>query len=329
MLNYVWLGLVLIGVLTAAGNDIYDASTNRYRNGSEFEIQYDSTAGHNGNALISKKYFEKFYGLDRQTLGISIPAGGNRDTINLSASLGNNTIQIKIDDSTPQLWKTVAKTTGDEKQITAKVVSKAGSDLFILLPTTSLVKTKAVLDAVISYSSTAVEIALALIGVMAFWLGVMKLAEDSGLIKIIAKMVRPIMVRLFPEIPPDHPAIGAMIMNIAANMLGLNNAATPLGLKAMEELDRLNPNKGTATNAMVTFLAINTAGLTIIPATAIAVRAAINSKDPTVILMTSFFGAGLATIAGITAAKLLQRLKVYRLDNARHEQSDDPPDKDK
>ena len=104
-------------------------------------------------------------------------------------------------------------------------------------------------------------------------------------------------------------------MNIAANVLGLNNAATPLGLKAMEELDSLNPKKGTATNAMVTFLAINTAGLTIIPATAIAVRAALGSKDPTIILMTSFFGAGLATIAGIVAAKMLQRLKIYRTED--------------
>lgn len=335
MLNYVWLGLVLIGVFVAAGSDIYDASTNRYRNGSEFELQYYSTAANAGTLAMSRKYFEKFYGLHEQSFRISNPAYRSPDnlempdTLRLSASLSNNTIQIKLDDTAPQLWKTMAKAAGDEKQITAKVVSRAASNLFILLPTTSLVKTKAVLDAVISYSSTAVEIALALIGVMAFWLGIMKLAEDSGLIRIIARMVRPIMVRLFPEIPPDHPAVGAMIMNIAANMLGLNNAATPLGLKAMEELDKLNPNKGTATNAMVTFLAINTAGLTLIPATAIAVRAAINSKDPTVILMTSFFGAGLATIAGIAAAKILQRLRVYRVEDVMSPQTRDQSSEEK
>ncbi len=310
MLNYVWLGLVIIGVLTAAGNDIYDAATNRYRNGDQFEVQYDSTSGNAGTVVYGTRYFDKFYDVNLESFnGSNVP-----DTMKFSALLNDNTMQIKLSDTTPSLWETIAKTAGDNKQITAKVIKRTGTSLFILLPTTSLVKTKAVLDAVISYSSTAVEIALGLIGVMAFWLGIMKLAEESGLIKIIARMMQPIMIKIFPDIPPDHPAIGAMIMNVAANMLGLNNAATPLGLKAMEELDKLNPKKGTASNAMVVFLAINTAGLTLIPATAIAIRAALGSKDPTVILMTSFFGAGLATIAGIAAAKILQRLKVYRIE---------------
>jgi spore maturation protein A len=303
MLNYVWIGLVVIGVLTAAGNDIYDSATNRYRNGTDFEVQYDSAS--TNEVTFSKNYFEKFYGTNIES----------SDTLRFTASVKDNSVQISLSDSTPQLWKTIARVNGDERQITAKIVKRNGRDISILLPTTSLVKTKAVLDAVISYSTTAVGIAIGLIGVMAFWLGIMKLGEDSGLIKIIARLMRPIMVRIFPDVPPDHPAIAAMIMNISANVLGLNNAATPLGLKAMDELDKLNPNKGTATNAMVTFLAINTAGLTLIPATAIAVRAALGSREPTLILMTSFFGAGLATIAGIIAAKLLQRLKVYRINN--------------
>jgi spore maturation protein A len=127
-------------------------------------------------------------------------------------------------------------------------------------------------------------------------------------------MLTPITKWLFPDVPPDHPAVGAMIMNIAANMLGLSNAATPLGLKAMEELNKLNPKAGTATNAMVTFLAINTGGLILIPATAIAVRAAAGSANPGIIIGTSIFGAGCATVAGVLAAKLLQRLPRYRKD---------------
>ena len=115
--------------------------------------------------------------------------------------------------------------------------------------------------------------------------------------------------------PPDHPAVGAMIMNISANMLGLSNAATPFGLKAMEELNKLNPKIGTATNAMCTFLAINTAGLVIIPATAIAVRAAAGSANPGLIIGTSIVGAGCATIAGLVAVKLLQRLPRFRKDD--------------
>jgi spore maturation protein A len=175
-------------------------------------------------------------------------------------------------------------------------------------------KTKAVTQAALDYASTAVTIALGLIGIMALWLGVMKVADEAGLLKIVTRMLTPVTKRLFPEIPPDHPAVAAMIMNIAANMLGLSNAATPMGLKAMEELNKLNPKVGTATNAMVTFLAINTGGLILIPATAIAVRAAAGSANPGLIIGTSIFGAGCATVAGVLAAKLLQRLPRYRKD---------------
>ena len=164
-----------------------------------------------------------------------------------------------------------------------------------------------VTNAVLEYAGTAVTIALGLIGIMALWLGVMKVAEEAGLIKIIARSLKPFTKRLFPEIPSDHPAMSSMIMNISANMLGLGNAATPFGLKAMEEMEKINPNKGTASNAMVTFLAINTAGLTLIPATAIAVRAASGSSNPAIIIGTTIFGALCATVAGITAAKIIEK----------------------
>ncbi|HCA79189.1 MAG TPA: nucleoside recognition protein [Bacteroidetes bacterium] len=184
---------------------------------------------------------------------------------------------------------------------------------FVLEPI-HYMKSKAVTQAALDYATTAVTIALGLIGIMALWLGVMKVADEAGLLKIVTRFLTPITKRLFPEIPPDHPAVAAMIMNIAANMLGLSNAATPMGLKAMEELNKLNPKVGTATNAMVTFLAINTGGLILIPATAIAVRAAAGSANPGIIIGTSIFGAGCATVAGIVAAKLLQRLPRYRKD---------------
>jgi spore maturation protein A len=137
-------------------------------------------------------------------------------------------------------------------------------------------------------------------------------AEEAGLLKVLTRLLTPLTKRLFPDVPPDHPAVGSMIMNIAANMLGLSNAATPLGLKAMEELNRLNPRAGTATNAMVTFLAINTGGLILIPATAMAVRAAAGSANPGIIIGTSIIGASAATIAGVAASKILQRLPHYR-----------------
>ena len=163
-----------------------------------------------------------------------------------------------------------------------------------------------VTTAALEGAKTAVEIAIGLIGVMALWLGVMKVAEEAGLTKIIARMVRPITRWLFPKIPSDHPAISAMIMNIAANMLGLSNAATPLGLKAMDELDKLNPNKGEATDDMCTFLVINTSAITMIPATAIAIRASMGSANPQMIIIPSILAATCATIVGLTAVKTIQ-----------------------
>ena len=133
---------------------------------------------------------------------------------------------------------------------------------------------QAVTDAAISSAETAVELSIGLIGVMSLWLGIMAIAEKAGLIKSLGKGLNPIMKKLFPEIPAEHPAMGAMIMNIAANILGLGNAATPFGIKAMQELETLNDHEGVATDAMVMFLAINTSSVTLIPATVIAMRSA-------------------------------------------------------
>lgn len=171
-----------------------------------------------------------------------------------------------------------------------------------------------VTTAAIENAKAAVELAFNLIGVMAMWLGIMKIAEDSGLIKIISKVLKPIMVFLFPDVPPDHPAMGAMIMNISANILGLGNAATPFGLKAMEELQKLNRKKEIATDAMVTFLAINTSSVTLIPASTIAILVAAGSTNPTEIIGPTIIATTLSTIAAIIAAKTLQRLPKYRIE---------------
>lgn len=163
--------------------------------------------------------------------------------------------------------------------------------------------TKASVDS----AKTAVEISLGLIGIMTLWLGIMRVAEKAGLVTMLARLLTPFRRLLFPEVPPDHPAIGAMIMNLAANMLGLSNAATPLGIKAMEELQELNPEKETASNAMVTFLVLNTAGIQFIPATIIGVLAAAGAKNPTAIISTTIVATMCGAIAAVTTAKLLQR----------------------
>jgi len=162
-------------------------------------------------------------------------------------------------------------------------------------------------------AKNAVTLAIGLVGIMALWLGIMRLAERSGLMQIIARAIRPLMRRLFPDVPPEHPAMGAMVMNIAANMLGLGNSSTALGLRAMGHLESLNPNPGTATNAMCTFLAINTSSVQLIPATAVAILAAAKSKDPTAIIGTALIATSCAAMAGVVSVKLLEKLPMFRI----------------
>lgn len=156
-------------------------------------------------------------------------------------------------------------------------------------------------------AKNAVKLAIGLIGAMAFWLGIMKVIEDAGALRSIAKAVKPVMSKLFPEIPSDHPAIGAMVMNISANMLGMGNAATPFGINAMKELDTLNAEKGRATNAMALFLAINTSSVTLLPLGVITIRAAAGASSPAAILFPTLISTIVSTAVAITMAKLLQR----------------------
>ncbi len=153
----------------------------------------------------------------------------------------------------------------------------------------------------------AVTLAIGLVGVLSLWLGLLKIAERAGLIEKLARAARPIFRPLFSEVPDGHPAISAMLLNIAANALGLGNAATPLGIKAMEELEKLNPEKGRATNAQALFLAINTASIQIVPTTVIALRASAHSSDPAVILVPTLLATGCALVVAIVSAKLLER----------------------
>lgn len=172
---------------------------------------------------------------------------------------------------------------------------------------------KEVADKSFEMADVAVKTSFALIGVMALWLGIMRLAERAGLVALLARLLQPIMRRLFPDVPVDHPAMGSMLMNIAANMLGLGNAATPLGLRAMKHLESLNRIPGTATNAMCTFLAINTSGVQLIPVTAIAILAANKSTNPTAIVGTALLATTCAATAAVIASKLLARLPLFRL----------------
>ncbi len=172
---------------------------------------------------------------------------------------------------------------------------------------------EAVTRAAFEGARTAVEISIGLVGIMALWLGLMRIAEAGGAVRLLARAVRPLARWLFPEVPAEHPALGAMLLNLAASWLGLGNAATPLGLKAMEELQRLNPHPDTATDAQVTFLALNTASITVVPASIIAVRVTLGSANPTEIVAPTFLASSCATLVAATAAKLLAHLRPFRV----------------
>ena len=172
---------------------------------------------------------------------------------------------------------------------------------------------EAVTQAALSAASASVTLAIGLVGTMALFLGLMQVAQEAGVLRALARALRPIMVRLFPDVPAEHPAMSAMIMNIGANMLGLGNAATPFGIKAMVELDRLNKHKGMATNAMVLFLAINTSSVGLLPTKVIAIRAEAGSADPIGIVAPTLVATLASTIIAILVAKLLQRWARFSL----------------
>jgi spore maturation protein A len=161
--------------------------------------------------------------------------------------------------------------------------------------------------AALASAREAVTLSLGLAGVMALWLGLMRVAEEAGLVRALARAARPVMRRLFPEVPEGHPAMGAMLMNVSANVLGLGNAATPFGVKAMQELETLNPHPGTATDAQALFCALNTASVQLIPASVIALRAAAGSRAPGEIIGATVLASLCGAATAVTAARLLAR----------------------
>ena len=165
----------------------------------------------------------------------------------------------------------------------------------------------AVTKGAVESATSAVQIAIGLIGIMTLWLGMMRVAEAAGLVSLVGRALSPILRLLFPEVPSGHPAAGAIVLALAANILGLNNAATPLGIKAMEELQTLNPDKETATNGMVTLMAVTTSGVQLIPATMIGILLAAGSTNPTAIIAPTIVATFAGTIAAVIAARVLQR----------------------
>lgn len=170
---------------------------------------------------------------------------------------------------------------------------------------------KAMVDGLFDSAKTGFELALYLTGALCLWMGFMKVGEDGGAVSLLSKAVAPLFSKLFPEVPKDHPAVGSIMMNFSANMLGLDNAATPLGLKAMNSLQELNPSKETASNAQIMFLVLNTSGLTIIPVSILAYRAANGSANPSEVFLPILFATFFSSLVGLIAVSLFQRINLF------------------
>lgn len=325
MLNYVWMALMAISVLVAAGTDLHTKITDKYREKIDIPIQLAlsqplTATGTNAQAAVLNMpvpEFNRFYNqnLTGDTLRCAIQLqrlGESRARLMLATDI----------EAVPEIWKSAAKAQGHPAEMRAEVsLAQPAADSRFLSGTFRIEKTRfeklaAITDAAFNFAKVAVmDIALPLVGIMALWLGVMKIAEHAGVIRLLAAAIAPITRRLFPEVPTEHPAMGAMVLNIAANWLGLSNAATPFGLKAMEELQKLNPKPDTATNAMVMFLGVNTASITLIPATIIGLRVAMGSANPAEIIGTTIFAGTCATVTAVIAVKLLGKILAFRKDD--------------
>lgn len=320
MLNYIWLGLIVIAILVAAGRDIAEMSSDRFRNNRQLTMQVDpgswqqtSPNKFSGTAYTTKQALASFYGthevksLKADTVRVPVEVIANSN----QPQAVRGTAAVKLEGPAPTVWTDMAVTEDDEKRLVGDVLytpDAAGGTISLTpQPTYFRIMAKVANDGVLKIANTAVDLALGLIGVMTLWLGIMKLAEAAGIVTMLAKLVKPVMVRLFPEVPAEHPAMGAMVMNMTANFLGLSNAATPMGLKAMEELNKLNPHAGTATNAMCMFLTINTTALTLIPATVIAIRLTMGSSSPADIIVPTLLASSMSLILGVIFTRFIER----------------------
>jgi len=310
VLNYIWTFLIFLGLAAAISTDVANKFSDRHRNGKSVELIAffpNQPAIKSGDllsfpAVMSAQFYNKTYG-DSVT-------GDIRFSVK-TKYLPNQwtTAVLLIPENAPLVIKEIAKSTGEDNDIVAKLSYVPGgiTGINVVFEEVNYYKMKEVTNSALGYADTAVTIAIGLIGIMAMWLGIMKIAEESGVINSFARLLRPITRFLFPDVPHDHPAIGSIVMNLAATILGLGNAATPLGIKAMEDLNSLNPDKGVATNAMCTFLVLNTASFALMPTTAIALRAAAGSPKPAIIIGTTMFGSFIATMVGIIAVKVFEK----------------------
>jgi len=312
MLNYIWAGLIIFSLVFALISDVGDISRDTYRNGEPLPVTLSFPDGlsvgarrQSADVRIDPAVYGPFYGTDTRP-----------DSIYAATLIGTaegNQLRFDADASLPEPLATIRDVTNPrEEQLQGEVIgalTSAGGTVSLAFEPVRFVKMNAISSAALNFAETAVEIALSLIGVLALFLGLLKIAEEAGVIYAIVKLVRPLLKPLFPEIPDDHPALGMIALNLAANIFGLGNAATPFGIKAMEELQTLNSTEDTATNSMVMLLAVNTASVQLVPPVLLLALMGLQINQLIfAIIITTF----LSLLIAIASAKLLGRFKAFK-----------------
>lgn len=320
MLNYIWAGLIISSLLFAVGYDVGDIRSDKYRNEQPLPVQLYFPEGYDPaerrvpvEIRIDAAQYARFYGTDEK------PAESYQGYLRQT----REGVQLRFDAeaSLPEPLATIAtvsKSRDDELQgrlvgftqvQPAQGAVPPAAQPAVLFEPVRFVKMNAIAAAALDFAETAAEIALGLIGVLALFLGVLKIAEEAGVIYALVKLVRPILRPLFPEVPADHPALGMIALNLTANVFGLGNAATPFGIKAMEELQTLNPTDDTATNPMVMLLAINTASVQLVPPVLLL---ALMGLQINLLIFPIIITTGLSLIIAVVAAKAYGRLPGMR-----------------
>lgn len=278
-MNKIWAGLIIVSFLFAIGSDIRDEWFNIHKNGNPIEVMVV-----NENAIS----FEQ-----------------NIVSAKLVGEKGIQELVLSYSDSWPTKFVENAELRGKAREtLRLTVVSQKGDQISALLPQVHVVKLRAITTAAFDMAETAVKIAIGLIGVMALWLGLLKIAEESNLVRRLVKFVHPLIGKLFPDIPKDHPALANISLNLTANILGLGNAATPLGIKAMEELQKLNKNSDTASDAMCMFLAINTSSVQLLPPVTLVALMGVGVSE---LMVSITLATIISTVVGISGALYFRR----------------------
>jgi spore maturation protein A len=328
MLNYIWAGLIVSSLAFAVVYDIGDLAADRYRNGDPLPVELAFPEGYDPSARrvpveigIDPTGYEAFYGTTE-------PPAATYTGHLLQTSDGT---QLRFDSSSalPEPLATIrnASHSSDEELQGALVEFQpppqgGATDARVLFEPVRFVKMNAIAQAALDFAATAVEIAIGLIGALALFLGLLKIGEEAGLVQAMVRFVRPVLRPLFPDVPEDHPALGMIALNLTANVFGLGNAATPFGIKAMEELQTLNRSEDTATNAMVMLLAINTASVQLVPPVLLLALMGLQINQ---LIFAIVITTGLSLVIAIVAATLYGRLPGSRASDPNRIPAGDEP----